>query len=136
MKKVLLLTMLFAFAASVSSFASSNKYRIDDNVVEAALTTGVSVIATDIASNPLLDVQKATAQLEDKNVWIAVLLDVLIGGLAIHRVYLGGSPVLIVGYLLTCGGIFGLIPLIDFIVLIINNQDISKYVDNDAFFMW
>jgi uncharacterized membrane protein len=41
-----------------------------------------------------------------------------------------------IGYILTCGGIFGIVPLVDFIVLIINIDNISKYVNNPKFFMW
>jgi hypothetical protein len=46
------------------------------------------------------------------------------------------SMVADVGYILTCGGIFGLMPLIDLIVLAVNWDDISAYVDNPKFFMW
>ncbi len=132
MKKVFVITLLMVCVASVSSFASTSEYRIDDAAVEAVFETSINILSADA----MLDLNSTNATLEEKNVWIAVLLDFFLGGLAIHRVYLGGSAVLIVGYLLTCGGIFGLIPLIDLIVLVINNNDISKYVDNDAFFMW
>jgi hypothetical protein len=43
-----------------------------------------------------------------------------------------------VGYILTCGGIFGIVPFVDWIVLLIGlvEDDISKYVNNPKFFMW
>ena len=94
--------------------------------ITVSLTKGNSFLS------PLHD-QKV---MEEKNAWLAVILDFFLGGIAIHRVYLGGTPVLILGYLLTIGGIFGIVPLVDFFVLIINNQDISKYVNNNRFFMW
>ena len=68
----------------------------------------------------------------DHNVIVAVLLAFFLGGLAIHRVYLGGRPLLILLYLITFGGIFGILPLIDFIRLIIGQME--HYEDNDAFF--
>jgi hypothetical protein len=45
---------------------------------------------------------------------------------------------LIPAYIFTCFGIFGIVPLVDWIVLLIGlvNDDISKYEDNDKFFMW
>lgn len=132
MKKILLLTFSLSLILSVSSFASSNEYRIDDEAVEAVFENSVAMLSADA----MFDIASDKATLEEKNVWIAVLLDFFLGGLAIHRVYLGGKPVLIVGYLLTCFGIFGIVPLIDLIVLVINNDDISQYVDNDKFFMW
>lgn len=66
------------------------------------------------------------------NAVVAILLAFFLGGLAIHRVYLGGRPLLILLYLVTIGGIFGLLPLIDFIRLIIGQMD--HYEGNDDFF--
>lgn len=62
---------------------------------------------------------------------LAVVLCFFLGWLGIHRVYMGGSVLLILGYLFTAGGIFGLLPLIDFIRLII---DSDHYKDNSRFF--
>lgn len=73
---------------------------------------------------------------KDKDVVVALLLDFFLGGLGIHRFYLGTKTMTGIGYILTCGGIFGIVPLIDFIVLIIDNDDISPYIDNPKFFMW
>jgi hypothetical protein len=63
---------------------------------------------------------------------IAILLCFFLGGLAIHRVFLGGAPILILGYFLTFGGIFGILPFIDFIRLIIGGT--GHYEGNDSFF--
>ncbi|QSE95992.1 NINE protein [Fulvivirga lutea] len=135
MKKVLLLTMLMAFIASANSFASANKYKVDEAAIDQVFESSINVVSAESDIN-MMDITSVKAANDDKNVWVALLLDWVLGGLAIHRVYLGGRPVLIVGYLLTCGGIFGLLPLGDFIALLINMKDISKYVDNDAFIMW
>ncbi len=61
----------------------------------------------------------------------AILLCFFLGWLGIHRVFMGGSALLIVGYILTAGGFFGLLPFIDFIRLIINSD---HYKDNSRFF--
>lgn len=135
MKKVVILSFLLCAVASFSAKASS-LYRVDDSAIEAAfeaakpIVTSFASVTSDLS--PMAD-QKVMA---DKNVWIAVVLDFFLGGIAIHRVYLGGTPLLILGYFITIGGIFGLVPLIDLIVLIINSNDISKYVGNNKFFMW
>jgi TM2 domain-containing membrane protein YozV len=71
-----------------------------------------------------------------KNAAVALVLDFFLGGFGVHRFYLGTEVMTGVGYILTCGGIFGIVPLVDFIVLIINIDDISKYVNNPKFFMW
>ena len=72
----------------------------------------------------------------DKNFVAAILLNFFLGGLGIHRLYLGTATMIWIGYILTCGGIFGVVPFVDFIVLIIHNDDISEFVDNPKFFMW
>ncbi len=134
MKKVFLLTMVMALVASVSTFASS-KYKVDEAAIDQVFETSINVASVDSEMN-YMDLTSVKASNDDKNVWIALLLDWILGGLAVHRIYLGGKVALLFGYLFTCGGIFGLLPLGDFIVLLINNGDISKYVDNDAFIMW
>ena len=68
----------------------------------------------------------------DHNAAVAIILAFFLGGLGIHRVYLGGRPILILLYIITLGGIFGILPLIDFIRLIIGHMD--HYENNDAFF--
>lgn len=54
---------------------------------------------------------------------VAILLTLFLGGLGIHRVYLGSKPVIILLYLITLGGFLGIIPLIDFIRLLIGQVD-------------
>jgi hypothetical protein len=61
----------------------------------------------------------------------AVVLCFFFGWFGIHRVIMGGTPLLILGYLLTFGGLFGILVLIDFIRLII---DSSHYQDSDRLF--
>jgi TM2 domain-containing membrane protein YozV len=72
----------------------------------------------------------------DKSLALALILDFFLGDLGIHRIYLGTATWTWVGYILSCGGIFGIVPFVDFIVLIVHNQDISQYEDNTRFFMW
>lgn len=136
MKKVVFLGLLISlFMTSYQSNASSI-YEVDDAAIETLFENSKVVLTGISGAADLLMPLKADAAMAEKNVWIAVVLDFFLGGLAIHRVYLGGTPVLILGYLITFGGIFGLVPLVDLVVLIVENQDISKYVGSNKFFMW
>ena len=63
---------------------------------------------------------------------VAAVIAFFLGWLGIHRVYMGGSGILILLYIITLGGIFGLIPLIDFIRLLIGHGD--HYRGNSDFF--
>ena len=55
-----------------------------------------------------------------KNWVVAAVLDFFLGGIGIHRMYLGSSNLMWLYYGITCCGIFGVVPLIDFIVLIVD----------------
>ncbi|MBX3103081.1 MAG: TM2 domain-containing protein [Bacteroidetes bacterium] len=62
---------------------------------------------------------------------LAIILCFFLGGLAIHRVVMGGTPWLILFYFITFGGIFGIVPLIDFFALIFVPE---KYEGSNRFF--
>ncbi len=68
----------------------------------------------------------------ENRVVAAALLAFFIGALGIHRVYLGGNGLLILGYIFTIGGLFGILPLIDFIRIV--SGGIDHYEGNDALF--
>jgi TM2 domain-containing membrane protein YozV len=138
MKKLLLAIVLIASVlcvkqANASSY-SVNEQAIDQLFVNAVETSMISVNATDLSS--LATNVPTTVMAAQKDAVVAIVLDFFLGGLGIHRFYLGTETMTGIGYILTCGGIFGIVPLVDFVVLIIDNKDISKYVNNPKFFMW
>lgn len=130
-----MLSLVGAMLFSISTLASTNKYRISDESVEAVFSSS-TLITTELSTSVGFSTLGTDAVLAEKNALVAILLDFFLGGLGIHRVYLGGKPALIAGYFFTCGGIFGIVPLIDLIVLAINFDDISAYIGNNKFFMW
>jgi TM2 domain-containing membrane protein YozV len=135
MKKLLTLFCFIAIIGISNAYSSNSSYYIDDNAVEEVLSSGVEVNTQfNLVRNDGILGQKTA--LAEKDPLIAIALDFFLGGLAIHRVYLGGRPTLILLYFITCGGIFGIVPLVDLIVLVINYDDISQFVNNDQFIMW
>lgn len=152
MRKTLSLLVLFStlFVMAKAS-GTAETYVIDDQKVEQLFDNSTDIsyasVSAEATSNYASENYFATAQQNndkqaqfraggDKNFATALLLNFFLGGLGIHRAYLGTKTMTWVGYILTCGGIFGIVPLVDFITLIINNNDISPYVDNPRFFMW
>ncbi|GAA5035956.1 hypothetical protein GCM10011506_31510 [Marivirga lumbricoides] len=133
MKKLLLLICFVSFLGLSNSFAN-NSYYVDDAAVEEVLTSGVELSA-EFNLNPNATLGQQTT-LDEKDPLVAIILDFFLGGIGIHRVYLGGRGTLVLIYFITCGGIFGIVPLVDLIVLAINYDDISQFVDNDKFIMW
>ncbi|MFH6982077.1 TM2 domain-containing protein [Marinoscillum sp. 108] len=125
--------LLIVFALGYSFVGLSNgKYAIDDSKVESIMEQAISIDSKVALDNPF----SVAGIQEEKNVWIAVALDFFLGGLGVHRVYLGTPPGIIAGYFFTCGGIFGILPLVDLIVLVINNEDISAYVNKKGLIMF
>ena len=142
MKKVLFLFLICL--STVCAFATSgNEYYVNDQKVEQLFAGSVDASLSALSESNLVNAsgnsagfQAAAYSANDKNFVAAILLNFFLGGLGIHRLYLGTETLTWVGYILTCGGIFGIVPLVDFIVLIIHNDDLSPYVDNPKFFMW
>lgn len=140
MKKLIIVIFLFLTVLAVNQ-ANASSYSINEQVIDqlfenAVETSMISVNATDLslfASNGSSSVMAAA---KEKDAVVAIVLDFFLGGLGIHRFYLGTETMTGIGYILTCGGIFGIVPLVDFVVLIINNKDISPYINNPKFFMW
>ncbi|OFX53028.1 MAG: hypothetical protein A2066_15095 [Bacteroidetes bacterium GWB2_41_8] len=130
---VLFVTVLFVQKANASSY-SINEQAIDQLFESAVETSMLSVNATEpsaVAANV-----STTVMAQEKDAVVAIVLDFFLGGLGIHRFYLGTETLTGLAYFLTCGGIFGIVPLVDLVVLIIDNKDISAYVNNPKFFMW
>lgn len=57
------------------------------------------------------------------------------GIVGLHRIYLGTDPHVPVVYIASLGGIFGLLPLMDFIAITFG-KDFETYRNNGNVFMW
>lgn len=57
------------------------------------------------------------------------------GIIGAHRIYLGTKPYVPLVYIATIGGAVGIVPFVDFIVLLLE-KDISKYQNNPNIIMW
>ncbi len=123
---------LFSFQASASS------YYVDHAAVDQMFAQAEQVDMSVMNSMvPLVAAPSSMASLDEPDPTIAFILAWFVGPLGIHRAYLGTATGTIVGYVLTLGGC-GIVAFVDWVVLLIGliNDDISKYVDNPAFFMW
>ena len=65
----------------------------------------------------------------------AAILTIALGMLGAHRLYLGCKPWVPVFYVLSVGGVFFILPLLD-LVAILSNKDISKFYNNNKILMW
>lgn len=79
-----------------------------------------------------LMLKKAFGKETDNDGIVAAILALFLGGLGIHRVFLKSDGIIILWYILTVFGIFGLIPLIDFFRLLL--QGSAHYRGNNSLF--
>ena len=139
MKKAFVFILLIIAVFSVKQVKASS-YSIDEQAVDQLFATATETSMISINANEMnsvaSNVPTAMVSSKPKDAVVAIVLDFFLGGFGVHRFYLGTKPLTGIGYILTCGGIFGVVPLVDFIVLIIDHDDISPYVDNPKFFMW
>lgn len=140
MKKLLSIAsvLVLMVIASTSSVKAEN-YVINDAAVEAAFTSAIAVpMSVDFINTAIPNIPTDQANVTGgTNAWIAVVLCYFLGGLGIHRFYLGTATLTGIGYILTCGGC-GVVVTVDFFLLLIGaiKNDIGKYEDNTKFFMW
>jgi TM2 domain-containing membrane protein YozV len=87
--------------------------------------------------NPLPMPNRFLKRMEDNRRIIAACLAFPLpaGFLGAHRIFLGTSPYIPVVYMATLGGCLGIIPLVDFFVIIFT-KDLDKYINNPKAFMW
>ena len=138
MKKLFLVVILFVTVLAVKQ-ASASSYSVDEQAIDqlfasAVETSMISMNATELSS--VASNVSTTVMAQEKDAIVAIVLDFFLGGLGIHRFYLGTETLTGLAYIFTCGGIFGIVPLVDFVVLIIDNKDISPYINNPKFVMW
>ncbi len=140
MKKVLMVLAIVLGAVMASNAANSSYFVNDanvDQVFAAATEVAISNISLDAVS------ANATTTMPSFNAGndpvIAFLLCWFLGGFGIHRHYLGTKGSMWAIYFFTCGGIFGIVYTVDWIVLLVDgiiNKNIDKYTNNEKFFMW
>jgi TM2 domain-containing membrane protein YozV len=57
------------------------------------------------------------------------------GIVGLHRIYLGTKPYVPIAYIATLGGVFGVLPLIDFCAILLD-KDFTQYENNGKVLMW
>lgn len=84
---------------------------------------------------PILNFFHAKRAKNKKLIAAALAFPLPFGIVGLHRIYLGSAPYVPVAYIASFGGGVGLLPLIDFCVLLLD-KDTKKFVDNKKVFMW
>ncbi|MCC6372444.1 MAG: NINE protein [Bacteroidia bacterium] len=85
--------------------------------------------------NPLLQLFRAKQKKNRRTTAAILAFPFPFGIVGLHRIYLGCAPYVPVVYIASLGGAFGVLPFIDFCVLVLD-KDVEAYVNNKKVFMW
>ena len=85
--------------------------------------------------NPVFTLFKKKQRLNKKITAATLAFPFPFGIVGLHRIYLGTKPYVPVAYIGTVGGVFGILPLIDFCKITFD-KDLEQYQNNGKVFMW
>ena len=142
--KRLFTLLLLAGMLSISTFAAKSDYKLNSMKVNQMFENSMEVNFENIIGNSLNEMAMHKSAFIGDDVQTAVIIALLIyftqlEFIGFHRYILGTKPTMFAYYLFTCGGVCGVVPLIDFFVLLIDgalNDNGEKYIDNEQFLMW
>ena len=142
MNRTLFLVTLVLLAGKAQAQDSLVEYEVRGSGYEVVSPQEHLAPISEIFSEPVL---YTTEQLNDsmiqrfntKDPIIAWILSFPAGFIGLHRAYLG-SPKTMLLYIATVGGVFGIVPMIDWILLLkgVQEGDISQFEGNQRFLMW
>ena len=134
--KKLLSILLFLF--SLNSFSEKKEVWLIDStgtVLEKQFIEADVLQSIDDAPNPLFKLFRKK-QKDNRRITAALLaFPFPFGIVGLHRIFLGTKPYVPVAYIASLGGIFGLLPLIDFFVICFD-KNFEQYLNNPKVLMW
>lgn len=123
----------FAFAASATN------YTIDENAIDAMIESAVEVspAVMESSSAALTDATISFGQAPTPIVAFILSVIPVTSWLAVHRMYMGTSPLAVILNIVTGAG-FGIVYVVDWVVLLIGviDNNISRYCGNGRWLMW
>lgn len=135
MKKIFS-TLLFLL--SLNSFSEKKEVWLLDSsgtILQKQFTETNELQQSDDAPNPLFKLFRKK-QKDHRRITAALLaFPFPFGIVGLHRIFLGTRPYVPVAYIASLGGIFGVLPLIDFFVICFD-KDFEHYLNNGKVLMW
>lgn len=133
--KKLILSVIAVLAIAFSANAAN--YKVDNNAIDNIIENATEIVTLEVA--PAATAAANVAEVSEVKAVTAFILNFFLGGFGIHRHYMGTAPFMWALYTFTFAGIFGIVPTVDLVVLLIaliDGSSISKYCGNTKFFMW
>jgi len=132
MKVKLLLAFCLIVSAVVAKNSITTVYYLDNT---STVIFSENITLDEKKPNPIFQLFRKKQRL-NKQITAAVLaFPFPFGIVGLHRIYLGTKPYVPVAYIASLGGVFGILPLIDFFAITFD-KDFDHYRDNGKVFMW
>ena len=128
------LSLIWFFFVSVLSAKSelTTVYFLDSS--QTVIYSQTIMVNSD-KPNPVFQLFRKKQKL-NKRITAAVLaFPFPFGMVGLHRIYLGTKPYVPIAYIGSLGGVFGILPLIDFLAITCG-KDFTQYKENGKVFMW
>lgn len=106
-----------------------------DSLLKPMMNDTLTLLTNQKESVLLSEVPKSDSERKKKRITAICAFPFPFGFVGAHRVMLGTKPWVPVVYVATFGGCFGLLPLIDFCV-ILWSKNTEQYENNPNIFMW
>ena len=122
---------------AISVAANAGNYTVNDDAIDALIEASAEVSPLELMPEAPVPAAASLASGSPSPV-AAFLLCTFLGEFGVHRHYMGTRPWMWAIYVFTGFGIFGIVPLVDWVMLLIGlvDDNISQYVGNTRFFMW
>lgn len=142
MMRRLIFLLAFCTAASGSLVAEELSLKVyylgqaGDTLSWQEIACDSEELLMDKGPNPVMKLLRKKQRL-NKRITAAVLaFPFPFGIVGLHRIYLGTRPYVPVAYVASLGGVFGILPFIDFCVIVFDRRHFEHYKDNGQVFMW
>jgi TM2 domain-containing membrane protein YozV len=133
LKRIIFIIFIICSAKLCASnlHESLTVYAIEGNEVKSFVNNN----ATFKKPNPIWFSLKKKRKNRKKVIAVVLAFPLPFGVIGLHRIYLGTKPYVPLVYMGTIGGAFGILPFIDFCVLLLD-KDTEHYKENSHIFMW
>lgn len=123
---------LLSLTAFSKNSASVTVYYLDS---ASTIIYSENITIHDKKPNPIFQLFRKKQKLNKRITSAVLAFPFPFGIVGLHRIYLGTKPYVPVAYIASLGGVFGILPLIDFIAITCD-KDFDHYRDNGKVFMW
>lgn len=124
------------YLLSLTVFSKNNTsvtvYYLDST---STIISSDCITIQDKKPNPIFQLFRKKQKLNKRITSAVLAFPFPFGIVGLHRIYLGTKPYVPVTYIASLGGVFGILPLIDFIAITCD-KDFDHYRDNGKVFMW